>query len=257
MLLPVIHFNLYLAEKAAAIPWPPSSSCTDCLLPSHGNERLARALGFWKCQPCSTPGSITHHWPPGPSYSSSEQIYSLTKAHYVTRTAPEKHWGMKDSARTLSECSQEAASPGRRQQGDMPRGWRRDARICSMGVSISCPRSETPSCDLWLCHAKSCWLQYGCTLDSCVAHAGLSRVAGVTQHSLAVWGDTVPSAVPEGQAQVSTAPLPREGSTCRHRGGARCQAQHPPAPKILLALPISKDSWKDFSSNCLGRRRRH
>lgn len=131
-------------------------------------------------------------------------------------------------------------------------------------------------CDLWLCHVKR--RAAGYNKDSSLTPARHGRGEGTrgSAQGLGVrreaWlrtptvarGYTVllvvlsaAKPIPMAKRRRGTALLPTDGSTCRRTGQARCQAQHPPAPKILLALPTSKDSWKEFSSNCLGRRKRH
>lgn len=103
MLLPANHFNLYLARKGLQ-RFPashPLSTLTACFPTTAEKDRPGRYDSgkassvhhpWARPAPSQAASLAAHHLQSvGSGHSSSKLIYSLTKAHYVTGAAPEKH----------------------------------------------------------------------------------------------------------------------------------------------------------------------
>lgn len=154
---------------------------------------------------------------------------------------------MKDSARTLPaiiRCCQA-------QEGDNRVTCYQDREMQGPAApepSRSCPSPETAARSAALLCTKSSRFQKVTSFALLRGTAGKGDAGPCTKAGvgtakpgstpIAMWGFTVLVLVlraakptPTAKSSRGAAFLPGDGSTCRRTGRARCQAQHPPAPK--------------------------
>lgn len=162
--------------------------------------------------------------------------------------------------------------PGRRQQGDILQGWR-DAGTCCTRTKQLTPQPRAP-CVLWSCAiARSSWFQ-GHTPDPCgMAGKGAAGPHKPCSSPLLLCGAALSSHCPHvglpcprlcaqccragSQAQVRLGAAAQCGQPLQSPGVCTLPSTAPSCSEMLLALPTSKDSRKDFRSNCLCRHKKH